>query len=58
MNQAASSNPPQAHRYPPRFVAVAICAIAWGALYALYRAYYGFGGDVGMIGVPASQARF
>jgi hypothetical protein len=33
-------------------IAVAAC----GLVYALYRAYYGFGGTVGMIGTPASQS--
>jgi hypothetical protein len=33
-------------------VALAAC----GLVYALYRAYYGFGGTVGMIGTPASPS--
>jgi hypothetical protein len=37
---------------------VTLCAVVWGLVYAGYRAYYGLGGDAGMIGVPASRAEF
>jgi hypothetical protein len=37
---------------PRASVAVAAC----GLVYALYRAYYGFGGTIGMIGTPASES--
>lgn len=30
----------------------------WGLMYAGYRAYYAFGGTVGMIGTPVSEADF
>ena len=30
----------------------------WGAWYAAYRFYYGFGGDFGMIGVPSPALHF
>ena len=45
-------------RYPAGLVAVSVAASGWALLYALYRAYYGFGGTVGMIGRPASPAEF
>jgi hypothetical protein len=45
-------------RYPVGLAAVSLIASGWALLYALYRAYYGFGGTVGMIGRPASPAEF
>jgi hypothetical protein len=39
-----------------RWLSVALAAC--GLLYALYRAYYGFGGTVGMIGTPASDSEW
>ncbi|HEY7525665.1 MAG TPA: hypothetical protein VIA82_02395, partial [Candidatus Limnocylindria bacterium] len=33
---------------------LSILAAVWALGYALYRAYYGFGGQLGMIGVPAA----
>lgn len=47
-----------ASRYPAGLVAVSLTAGGWALLYALYRAYYGFGGTVGMIGTPTSPAEF
>ncbi|HEY7144872.1 MAG TPA: hypothetical protein VH637_11535 [Streptosporangiaceae bacterium] len=35
---------------------VSLVAAGCGLLYALYRAYYGLGGTLGMIGTPASRA--
>src|SRR6266540_2751574 len=46
---------PQRYR-PPGLVAMSLVTSGCGLLYALYRAYYGFGGTVGMFGRPASQA--
>jgi hypothetical protein len=43
---------------PVRLVAVSLVLTGWASLYALYRAYYGLGGQVGMIGVPASESEF
>lgn len=47
-----------ASRYPAGLVAVSLTAGGSALLYALYRAYYGFGGTVGMIGTPTSPAEF
>jgi membrane glycosyltransferase len=40
----------------PVTVSFALCG--WALLYTLYRAYYGFGGTIGMVGVPASESDF
>jgi hypothetical protein len=48
---------PQRFRLPG-LVAASLVTSGCGLLYALYRAYYGFGGTVGMIGRPASQAEW
>ena len=48
---------PQRFR-PPGLVAASLVTGGYGLLYAVYRAYYGFGGTVGMIGRPASQAEW
>lgn len=37
---------------------IATWLAAWSFTYAGYRAYYALGGDVGMIGVPASESDF
>jgi hypothetical protein len=37
---------------------VSLALAACGLVYALYRAYYGFGGTVGMIGTPTSQSQW
>jgi hypothetical protein len=39
-------------------VRTSVALVAVGLVYALYRAYYGFGGTVGMIGTPASESRW
>jgi hypothetical protein len=43
-------------RSTPRWVVPALTV--WGSGYAAYRAYYGFGGRTGMVGVPASWSQF
>jgi hypothetical protein len=48
---------PQRFRLPG-LVAASLVTSGCGLLYALYRAYYGFGGTAGMIGRPASQAEW
>jgi hypothetical protein len=45
-------------RHPPGRVAVSLVIGGLGVLYALYRGYYAFGGTIGMIGRPASQAEW
>jgi hypothetical protein len=42
----------------PSLVRVSILAGGWALGYAIYRAYYGFGGTFGMFGVPASDAQW
>ena len=42
----------------PGLVAASLVTSGCGLLYALYRAYYGFGGTVGIIGRPAAQAEW
>ncbi len=37
---------------------ISLVAAGWAFAYALYRAYYGFGGSFAMIGVPASDAEW
>ena len=34
---------------------LSVAAAAWAFLYAVYRAYYGFGGRLAIIGVPADE---
>jgi hypothetical protein len=41
-----------------RLVRVSLALAAVGLAYALYRAYYGFGGTIAMIGTPASESRW
>lgn len=43
---------------PARARRIAALLAAWGLAYACYRAYYAAGGQLGMIGVPRSQAAF
>ena len=45
-------------RYPTHFVTVSLVAGGWALLYALYRAYYGFGGTIGMFGTVTSQSEW
>ncbi len=45
-------------RLPAGLVAVSLMAAGWALFYALYRAYYGFGGTVGLIGVVRSQTEW
>lgn len=52
----ADARPPR--RHPPGRVAVSLVITCIGVLYALYRGYYAFGGTVGMVGRPASQAEW
>jgi hypothetical protein len=42
----------------PHAARIAAWLAAWSFAYAGYRAYYALGGDVGMIGVPASESDF
>jgi hypothetical protein len=49
-----SSHSGDLRRPPPWLVAV---TSAWALLYAGYRAYYAFGGTVGLIGRPVSDSR-
>ncbi len=35
---------------------MSVALACFGLVYALYRAYYGFGGTIGMIGTPASES--
>jgi hypothetical protein len=42
----------------PHAARLATWLAAWSFGYAGYRAYYALGGDVGMIGVPASESDF
>jgi hypothetical protein len=37
---------------------IALSIAVWSAAYAAYRAYYAFGGEVGMIGEPVSRSDF
>jgi hypothetical protein len=39
-------------------VTVSLIAAGWGLWYAMYRAYYGFGGTVGMFGTPRSESQW
>lgn len=41
-----------AQRQLSRLLMVSFIAGAWSLWYAVYRAYYGFGGTVGMFGTP------
>ena len=43
---------------PGRLRRLSVALSAGGLVYALYRAYYGLGGTIGMIGTPASQSRW
>jgi hypothetical protein len=45
-------------RHPRGRIAVSLAITCIGVLYALYRGYYWFGGTVGMVGRPASQAQW
>jgi hypothetical protein len=45
-------------RHPPGRIAVSLVITCLGVLYALYRGYYAFGGTVGMVSRPASQAEW
>jgi hypothetical protein len=42
--------------FRPAVIAAAL--LVWGLGYSAYRAYYAFGGEAGMIGVPRSDADF
>ncbi len=37
---------------------ISVALTACGLVYAAYRAYYGFGGTIGMIGTPSSESRW
>jgi hypothetical protein len=53
-----SSPQPRPRPRPSGLAAVSLLAAGCGLLYALYRAYYGFGGTVGLIGRMASPAEW
>jgi len=37
---------------------MSLITAGWAFWYAIYRAYYGFGGTVGMFGTPVSEAQW
>jgi len=39
-------------------IIVSLITAGWGFWYAMYRAYYGLGGAVGMFGVPRSESQW
>jgi hypothetical protein len=41
-----------------RLMTVSLITAGWALWYAIYRAYYGFGGTVGMFGTPVSEAQW
>lgn len=41
-----------------RLMTVSLITAGWAFWYAIYRAYYGFGGTVGMFGTPVSEAQW
>ena len=43
---------------PAPLVTVSVITAGWALWYAIYRAYYGFGGTVGMFGTPVSEAQW
>lgn len=46
----------ESSRLSSRLKTVSLITAGWGLWYAMYRAYYGFGGTVGMFGTPSSSA--
>jgi len=47
-----------ADRHPSRLVTVSLITAVWCLWYAIYRAYYGLGGTVGMFAVPKSESQW
>jgi len=47
-----------AERHRSRLIIVSLITAGWGFWYAMYRAYYGLGGAVGMFGVPRSESQW
>jgi hypothetical protein len=41
-----------------RLLTMSLITAGWALWYAIYRAYYGFGGRVGMFGTPVSEAQW
>ena len=41
-----------------RLKTISLITAGWAFWYAIYRAYYGFGGTVGMFGTPVSEAQW
>jgi hypothetical protein len=48
----------ESSRHPSRLVTVSLITGCWALWYAIYRAYYGFGGTVGMFGTPVSESQW
>jgi hypothetical protein len=48
--------PTSAERDRSRLLTLSLITAGWGFWYAMYRAYYGLGGTVGMFGTPVSRA--
>lgn len=47
-----------ADRHPSRVLTVSLITAVWCLWYAIYRAYYGLGGTVGMFAVPKSVSQW
>ena len=51
-----SQAPARSHQ--SRLITLSFMTAGWGFWYAMYRAYYGFGGTAGMFGVPKSESQW
>lgn len=56
MTSVTASSVPR--RHPSPLITVCLLTAASGLVYSVYRAYYGFGGTVGMIGTVKSTAEW
>jgi hypothetical protein len=50
--------PARTQRQSSHLLTVSLITAGWAFWYAIYRAYYGFGGTVGMFGTPVSEAQW
>jgi hypothetical protein len=47
-----------ADRHPSRLLTMSLITAVWCLWYAIYRAYYGLGGTVGMFAMPKSKSQW
>jgi hypothetical protein len=52
------AGPQSSGDHSSRLIALSLITAIWGFWYAIYRAYYGLGGTVGMFGVPSSETQW